>query len=57
MDIPKSFTAKKKDGEEVTVETSIRVGEIKKICEPEPEEQIVESSIFANIKIQRGQVT
>ncbi len=38
MDIPKSFTVKKKDGEEVTVETSIRVGEIKKICEPEGEE-------------------
>jgi len=38
MDIPKSFTAKKKGGEEVTVETGIRVAEIKKICEPEGEE-------------------
>ncbi len=38
MNIPKSFTAKKKDGEEVTIETEFRVGEIKKICEPEGEE-------------------
>ena len=38
MDIPKSFIAKRKDNEEVTIETRIRVGEIKKICEPKGEE-------------------
>ncbi|RLA77083.1 MAG: hypothetical protein DRG30_01205 [Epsilonproteobacteria bacterium] len=38
MDIPKSFITKKKDGEEVTVETGIRPGEIIRICEPKGEE-------------------
>ncbi len=40
MDIPKSFVIKRKDGEEVTIETGIGPGEIRKICEPEGEEHI-----------------
>ena len=36
-DVPKSIMVKNKEGEEITRETKFSPGEIKNLCEPEPE--------------------